>query len=451
MSFRALVLAAPILFACLAPVLMTGCGDSGAPDQSAIPQREPVQSGDSGRGGPDSAGNSAATAAIEQAVALIQQQQYQSAVEKLNEAIELDAESAEAYFQRAGILADAGRDADALADYDKALTLQPEETRFLNMKGLFLLTRQKYDDAEATFTEAIRIDPAFAKAYNNRGLVELARNNFEVAARDFQKGIDIDPKYVDAYNNFGFACYQSGHDEQALSAFNQAIQLSPGYINAYNNRAMLFLRAEKYAEAAEDFTKAIAIQDGNVQLYLSRRAAWRGLGREDLAKADEEKARWLQGLAQIDAQIRQTPDSARGYIQRASHLADGGHSKIALASFDKALELSPGDADALTKRAAFWLEEGQFQKAIEDCNAAQETLKASGEFSYRPISIRGDAWLALGRLDEAIADYTAARRLDGNVAQAYYKRALQKHADGDQSGATSDLEKARQLDPSIGQ
>lgn len=448
MSFRILVHAAPICLACFVPVVMTGCGDSDNPDAAAV-----QESGGSATGGSASTKSGKASPAaktVEQAVALIQQQQFQSAVEVLNEAIEQDGEYAEAYFQRAGIYADAGRDAEAIADYNKALALAPKETRFLNMKGLFLLTRQQYDEASATFTEATKIDPSFAKAYNNRGLVELARRDFAAAARDFQKGIEIDPKYVDAYNNFGFACYQNGDDAKALKAFNQALELSPDYFNAYNNRAMLYMRAEKFAEAAEDFTKAIELNDSNIQLHLSRMTAWRELGRDDLARADEDRVRWLQGLAQIDANIRKSPDSARGYIQRASHLAEGGHSQIALTSFEKALELSPGDADALTKRASFWLNEGEPQKAIDDCNAALQSLKASGEFNYKPISVRGDAWLALGKLDEAIADYTAAQRLDENVALAYYKRALLKHSNGDKVGANADLAKARQLNPDIG-
>ncbi|MFT4558544.1 MAG: tetratricopeptide (TPR) repeat protein, partial [Planctomycetaceae bacterium] len=53
--------------------------------------------------------------------------------------------------------------------------------------------------------------------------------------------------------------------------------------------------------------------------------------------------------------------------------------------------------------------------------------------------------------DQAIADYTAAKRLDPAVAQAYYRRALQRRQQGNEAGFKSDFETARQLDPQIGQ
>ncbi|MFP6765233.1 MAG: hypothetical protein VB858_16515, partial [Planctomycetaceae bacterium] len=155
-------------------------------------------------------------------------------------------------------------------------------------------------------------------------------------------------------------------------------------------------------------------------------------------------------LERIEAQIRQTPDSARGHIQRASHMARAGHTEIALTGFERALELSPGDAEALTERAGFWLQQGNARQAIVDCNAALSSLEARGDFSYQPISLRGDAWLALGRLDAAIADFSAARRFDVTVARAYFQRASLRRSQGDQVGADSDFSAAKKIDPSIG-
>ena len=448
MSFRAPLHAAPILLSCLLSLVATGCGDSDEPDAAAVQEAaESVSPGTSGA----TAKLTESDKLVQSAVALIQERQFQKALETLNDAISRDENNAEAHFQRAGILADAGDDSNALTDYEKALELNPNETRYFNMKGLFLLTRQHYDEAALVFTKALEIDPAFAKAHNNRGLVSLARNEFVSAAEDFQAAIRIEPEYVDAYNNLGFARYQAGEFDEALKAFDQSLELNPAYVNAFNNRGMLYLKTEKLQLAVSDFSKAIELEEGNIKHYQSRMAAYRAMGLDDLAKADEDKARWLIGLAQIDTKIRQAPDSPQSYIHRASHLAEGGHPEIALTTFGKALELSPGNADALAKRAQFWLDQGEPQKAVADCNAALESLKASGEWSYKPLSIRGDAWLSLGRLDEAIADFAAARRLDDAVAWAYYERAKLRHSQGDAAGSQSDLATARKLNPTVGQ
>jgi Flp pilus assembly protein TadD len=234
MSFRALFAAAPIFFSCLMPVLLTGCGDSDTPDAAAV--QEAAESASPGSSGAAQE-LTESDKLVQSAVALIQERQFQQALDTLNEVIGRDGENAEAHFQRAGILADAGHDSNALADYEKALELNPNETRYFNMKGLFLLTRQQYDQAAQVFTKALEIDPRFAKALNNRGLVSLARNEFGSAASDFQSAIRIEPKYVDAYNNLGFAWYQAGEFEDALKAFNQSLKLNPNYVNAFNNAA----------------------------------------------------------------------------------------------------------------------------------------------------------------------------------------------------------------------
>jgi len=448
MSFRILSAVTLLSGICLAPFSLTGCGSEGQAEFPVHEVRSPSRAAEFDQ---VESKLTEADRLVRSATARIELKQIAQAVENLNAAIRLDAEHAEAYFQRAGIRADTGQDADALADYEKAIALAPSDTRFLNMKGLFLLTRQQYDQAEQEFTRAIQIDPDFTKAYNNRGLVGLSRSDFVTAARDFQQAISIDPQYVDAHNNLGFARYQSGEYGQALRAFNQALELSPQYVNAYSNRGMLLMKTEEFKQAAADFTKAIELDAGNEQHYRLRIAAWRALGREELAAADEQRMNWVRQLARIETRIRNAPDSAQGHIQRASHLARGGHTEVALTSFEKALELSPGNSEALTKRAEFWLQQGDARRAIADCNAALNSLNARGEFSYQSISVRGDAWLLLGRFDEAISDFTAARRFDVTVAEAYYQRAVLRESQGDQPGAESDLATAEKIHPGIGQ
>ena len=174
--------------------------------------------------------------------------------------------------------------------------------------------------------------------------------------------------------------------------------------------------------------------------------AYRALGMAENAKADEDRIVWLVKLGQINNLVAQAPQKPEGYIQRASHLADAGKHEIALTNYEQAIKVASGKATPWTSRAKYWLQQGDFNKAIADANKAIET-----EFSHPALSIRGDAFLQQGNYDQAIADYTAAKRLDPAVAQAYYRRALQRRQQGNEAGFKSDIETARQLDPQIGQ
>ena len=340
----------------------------------------------------------------------------------------------------------AGEEQLARNDYSRAVELSPDEVRYHNMRGLFLLTRTQLDTALADFTAAIQIDPKYVQAWNNRGLVRLAQNLFTEAIEDFNHAIEIDPAYADGFNNRGFARFQQGDSEQAFDDFNRTIELNPDYVNAYNNRGMLFMREKQYQEAVADFSEAIRLDEVNVKHYQNRKVALEKLGQTEQAEADGQHIAWLLKLGRLNATVAQNPSVPDAYILRANHLADGGQTEIAMTNFERAIEVAPETAAGLVGRAEWWFRHGELQKTIDDATKA-----LSKEPSHKALTLRGDAWFALGRYDEAIADFTTARRLDDSVAQAYFRRAQQRSQQGDTAGAQADLAMARRLNPTIGQ
>lgn len=388
---------------------------------------------------------------VNAAVVLIGEQKFGESLQKLNEAIELDRNCAEAYFQRAGILADARKyDRQALNDYSRAVELQPNETRYHNMRGLFLLTRQQYDGAESDFTAAVQTDPKYVQAWNNRGLVKLARGDYQAAIADFDKAVEIDPNYADGYNNRGFAWFQAAVDQKALADFNRTIELKPEFVNALNNRGMLYMKLKRFQAAADDFSEAIRLDEANIKHYQNRRTAYQQLGLASQAEADAERIKWLVRLGQINVAVSQNPDRPDAYIERANHLAAGGRHEIALTNFERAIDVAPQRSTGWVSRAKYWLEQGDAQKAIDDATAAiEKSASSDSEFSHQAFSVRGDAYFQLGKFDEAIADYGRAKRIDPQVAQAYVKRAGLRNQRGDKAGAQSDYQQAVALDPSL--
>ena len=59
-------------------------------------------------------------------------------------------------------------------------------------------------NALANYNKALALDPNYAMAYNRRGLVYLNQNDMEKALADYNKALELDPKLDKAYNNRGF-------------------------------------------------------------------------------------------------------------------------------------------------------------------------------------------------------------------------------------------------------
>ena len=434
-----------------AALLISGCGGTDEPPAQSAAETQADSAVNAAQGEPTVDATAQTEELVNSAVVMIGEQKFGEALQQLNDAIKLDRDCAEAYFQRAGILADARKyDRQALNDYSRAVELKPNETRYHNMRGLFLLTRQQYDGAESDFTAAVQTDPKYVQAWNNRGLVKLALGDYQAAIADFDKAIEIDPNYADGFNNRGFAWFQAAVDQNALADFNRTIELKPDFVNALNNRGMLYMKLKQFQAAADDFSEAIRLDEANIKHYQNRRAAYQQLGLAGQADADADRIKWLVRLSQINTAVSQNPDRPDAYIERANHLAAGGRHEIALTNFERAIDVAPERSTGWVSRAKYWLEQGDAQKAIEDATTAIEMSESSDtEFSHQAFSIRGDAYYQLGKFDDAITDYGRAKRIDAQVAQAYLKRAGLRNQQGDKAGAQADYQQAVTLDPSI--
>ena len=92
----------------------------------------------------------------------------------------------------------------AIADYDEAIRLAPDEAGVYCNRGLSYLRMDDLDRALADFAAAICLNPKFHLTYNNRGYAYLLRGQYEQALADFQRAIELDPKHPNAYKNLAW-------------------------------------------------------------------------------------------------------------------------------------------------------------------------------------------------------------------------------------------------------
>ena len=94
------------------------------------------------------------------------------------------------------------------------------------------------DAALADLDKAVSLDPRHPLAHNTLGLVRARLGQLEQAVEDFSLAIAINPGFALAYNNRGAVYRQLGELEKALNDLDQAIRLDPQHARAYYNRAL---------------------------------------------------------------------------------------------------------------------------------------------------------------------------------------------------------------------
>jgi tetratricopeptide (TPR) repeat protein len=178
-------------------------------------------------------------------------------------------------------------------------------------KGKALLSKGDVEGAIANYNKAIELNPKLAIAYLQRGYARREQGSLEKAIEDYEKAAELDPRTIDnnwqvaeAYTNRGLIRKDRFDVDAAISDYNKAITLNPGALQAYLERGQARILIEDFTGAVTDFSYVIEKEKRNAGrkalAYSDRSFTKLLLGKEDEAKRDFEEGRRLSIDNKID-------------------------------------------------------------------------------------------------------------------------------------------------------
>ena len=177
----------------------------------------------------------------------------------------------------------------AIADYSKAIELNPNYAMAFYNRGVIKNELEDYKRAIEDYNKAIELNPNYAMAYYNRGLIKDNLGNRYGAIADYSKSIEIYPDDPVAFYNRGIIKFDLEKYYEAIADYTEAIQLNPNYAKAYHNRGVVKNKLKNYKSAIEDYSIAIEL-DPNVMPYNNRGIAKNSLENYYGAISDYSKA-----------------------------------------------------------------------------------------------------------------------------------------------------------------
>ena len=135
------------------------------------------------------------------------------------------------------VLAEKGRTQEAIAHYQEALRIAPNQPNVHAHLGNALLQLGQLNEAVAHFQKELEIVPNSAPAHSNLGVVFLATGRVEESIAHLQRSLEIAPESADAHYNLGNALLRVGRVEEALAHYKKALQINPQDAETQNNMA----------------------------------------------------------------------------------------------------------------------------------------------------------------------------------------------------------------------
>ncbi|MDE3175868.1 MAG: glycosyltransferase family protein [Pseudomonadota bacterium] len=231
-------------------------------------------------------------ALYEEARRLVDRGRDAEASQKLDAALALRPDFAQAFSLGGYILERGGRPDVALRFYQRAVGLQRDlAVAWFNMAKL--LTREaRFAEALAALDAGLAVAPHDADALNTRSAALRALWRLDESVAAARAALKQRPNFPEAAVNLGTALLKSAQPGAALEAYARAAKLRRGYADAICGQALALRALDRLGEARAAFDRAVA---------LGCREAVSGRGCLDLMQGDFERgwegyeARWIEG------------------------------------------------------------------------------------------------------------------------------------------------------------
>lgn len=147
---------------------------------------------------------------------------------------------------------DAGKYANAVVAYQKALEIQKDMPVAYNGLGSAYLQLRKFTDATGAFQEALRLQPRSAWTRSNLGLAYSERGRYEEAVVELKEALKIMPDLATAHFNLGITYRRMKRHTEAIGSLGEAVRIAPRYANAHYELGLAYLDAQDRRSAEKE-------------------------------------------------------------------------------------------------------------------------------------------------------------------------------------------------------
>jgi tetratricopeptide (TPR) repeat protein len=324
---------------------------------------------------------------------LLRQGLIEQAKEKIQEELQRNPSSVEAYNLLGIIYSDQKDYANALEAFQHALKLDPNSARTRNNLGNVYVAEEKPDLAEKEFLTLLGLDPANRDGNYNLGLVLMAKGQPSEAIVHFQR---VRPANVQTLFNLIRALLQARRTAEGLKAATELSAQNKDDVQLHFTLGVLLASEKQYPAAQLELEKAIALQPETFEILFN-------LGQTYLRGAEYTKAERALNRA-----LKLKPDSPETLYLLAQVYADQTRAVDALDLLVRAHKLAPLNTDIIFLLARVSMSQNYFEDAIP-------LLESGLKIAPQRVDLHaalGESYFMSGKAERAIEEFKTLIQLD---------------------------------------
>ena len=225
-----------------------------------------------------------------------------------------------------------GRTPAAIAQYEEALRLKPDDAEAHNNLGYAFNAEGRTGEAIAELEAALRSRPDYAEAHNNLGTVlEKMPGRLNDAIAQYEEALRLKPDDAEAHNNLGNALERMpGRLAGAIAQYEEALRVQPGLAKAHNNLGNALGKLPgRLNDAIAQYEEALRLAPDYAEANYN------------LGNALNADGRPLGAITRYEEALRLRPDYAEAHNNLANTLDAEGRTGEAIAQYEEALRLKP--------------------------------------------------------------------------------------------------------------
>lgn len=222
----------------------------------------------------------------EQGVALCRAGKLKEAAALFNNKLAIDDKSADAHYGIATVYSAKFEEDKAIAEYDRAIELNPRLEEAYNDRGNEYLAKDLYDQAIADYTKAISLGPQHYVHWYGRSCAYRKKGEFAKARMDATEAISRAPKYAPLYLCRARAEQALNLPKEAQADLGIALSLPASSVYEFNTIAGYLWDVGNPSLAVKQYDKVIALDPKDHEAYSARSDCYAAMGNLAKARAD---------------------------------------------------------------------------------------------------------------------------------------------------------------------